>query len=40
MEFVKALKEHTEALAVIALLKQDVVTVVEEQTGIHYEGLA
>jgi len=34
------LKEHDEALKVVKLLKQDVVGVVEEQTGVHYEGLA
>jgi len=40
MAFVKALKEHDEALEVVALLKNDVVGVVEEHTGEHYEGLA
>merc|ERR1712019_304461 len=40
MLFVKALKEHDEALAVVAMLKKDVVQVVEEHTGEHYEGFA
>lgn len=40
MRFIISLKEHQEALDVIALLKADVVAVVEEHTGIHYEGLA
>lgn len=39
MAFVKALKEHDEALEVVVLLKADVVGIVEEKTGVHYEGL-
>jgi len=33
------LKEHTEALKVIAWLKADVVAVVKEHTGMTYTGL-
>jgi hypothetical protein len=40
MAFVKALKEHDEALEVVAMLKKDVVGIVEEHTGEHYEGFA
>jgi hypothetical protein len=40
MLFVKALKEHDEALEVVRILKEDVVGVVEEHTGEHYEGFS
>jgi NADH:ubiquinone oxidoreductase subunit C len=40
MRFIIALKEHQEGLAVIRQLKDDVVAIVKEHTGIDYEGLA
>jgi len=39
-QFVIALKEHQEALAVVKILKEDVVGIVEEHTGINYTGLS